>query len=217
MRLDLRTLDKDRAEALRLTPVSRETLERLDRYVEQVVRWSSSKNLVAHSTLPFLWTRHVADSLQLLPLLGDDVVIADLGSGAGFPGLVLAAALADKPGAMVHCIESKIGKAAFLREASRICGLPVTVHARRIDDVVPDLRGSVRVVTARALAPLTDLLRLSYPLLKSGARAVFLKGQDVERELTDASICWRLSVERKASVTDPRGQVLLVHQADSLP
>jgi len=217
MRLDLRTLDQDRAEALRLTPVSRETLERLDRYIEQVVRWSSSKNLVAPSTLPFLWTRHVADCLQLVPYLGDDVVIADLGSGAGYPGLVLAAALADKPGAMIHCIESKIGKAAFLREAARICGLPVTVHARRIEDVVPDLCGSVRVVTARALAPLSDLLRLSHPLLKSGARAVFLKGQDVERELTDASICWRLMVERKASVTDPRGQVLLVHQADSLP
>ena len=105
-------LAADRARALTLTPVSRETSERLDRFVEFLLTWQRTTNLIAPSTIPQLWTRHVADSLQLIELAPDARAWIDLGSGGGFPGLVIACALADKPGAMVHLVESnEIGRA----------------------------------------------------------------------------------------------------------
>ena len=112
-------LSADRERALALTPVSRETTARLDRFVETLLDWQQRMNLIAPSTIPILWTRHVADSLQLLALAPTARVWADLGSGAGFPGLVIACALADTDGAQVHLIESNGKKAAFLREAVR--------------------------------------------------------------------------------------------------
>src|ERR1700704_5018950 len=115
-------LASDRARALALTPVSRETSERLDRFVELLLTWQRTTNLIAASTIPHLWTRHVADSLQLLELAPDARVWIDLGSGGGFPGLVIACALADKPGALIHLVESNAKKAAFLREAQRVTG-----------------------------------------------------------------------------------------------
>ena len=122
-------LAKDREQALALTPVSRETAERLDRFVDLLFDWQRRVNLIAPSTEPVLWTRHIADSLQLLPLAPDARVWADLGSGAGFPGLVIACALADRPGALVHLVESNGKKTAFLREAARAIDAPVVVHA----------------------------------------------------------------------------------------
>src|SRR5580698_6959417 len=113
-------LAADKAEALRLTPVSRETEMRLDRYVHLLRQWQAKTNLVAPSTLPNLWTRHIADSLQLLALAPSAKRWADLGSGGGFPGVVLACALADVPEATVHLIERNAKKAAFLREALRV-------------------------------------------------------------------------------------------------
>src|ERR1700685_1362074 len=122
-------LAADRSRALALTPVSRETLDRLDRFVAILLEWQQRMNLIAPSTEPILWTRHIADSLQLLALAPNARRWADLGSGAGFPGLVLACALADTPGAEVHLVESKIKKATFLREAAQVTGAPAIVHA----------------------------------------------------------------------------------------
>ena len=123
-------LAADKKRALALTPVSRETEQRLDRFVELLLLWQSKFNLVASSTLPILWTRHIADSLQLLPLAPDAKVWVDFGSGAGFPGIPIACALADTPGVMVHLVESVGKKANFLREVVRELGLPAIRSTR---------------------------------------------------------------------------------------
>ncbi|MDU0957956.1 MAG: RsmG family class I SAM-dependent methyltransferase, partial [Bradyrhizobium sp.] len=114
----------DKAAALALTPVSRETEQRLDRYVALLLEWQAKTNLVAPSTLPHLWTRHISDSLQLLDLVPDAKIWVDLGSGGGFPGVVLACALAERPGAQVHLVERIAKKTDFLREAIRVTGAP---------------------------------------------------------------------------------------------
>src|ERR1700679_3065616 len=118
----------DKAAALKLTPVSRETADRLQRYVDLLLEWQAKTNLVAPSTLPNLWTRHISDSLQLLGLAPSRVRWAALGSGGGFPGVVLACGLAETPGARIHLVERNAKKAAFLREALRVTGAPGTVH-----------------------------------------------------------------------------------------
>src|SRR4030088_3532667 len=120
-------LAADKAAALALTPVSRETEARLDRYIELLGEWQAKTNLVAPSTLPQLWTRHIADSLQLLTLAPDAKIWVDLGSGGGFPGVVLACALAEMPGVQIHLVERNAKKAAFLREAIRVTGSPGVV------------------------------------------------------------------------------------------
>src|SRR5262249_56616857 len=124
----------DRARALKLTPVSRETLERLDRFVGLLLTWQQTTNLIAPSTILHLWTRHIADSLQLLEFAPEAEVWVDLGTGGGFPGLAIACALANRPGAHVHLVESNNKKAAFLREAQRLTEAPATVHATRIEE-----------------------------------------------------------------------------------
>src|SRR3954452_3854377 len=126
----------DKAAAVALTPVSRETEARLEAYVGLLVQWQAKTNLVASSTLPNLWTRHISDSLQLLSLAPGAKIWVDLGSGGGFPGVVLACALAETAGAMVHLVERNAKKAAFLREALRITGAAGTVHLADIGDYV---------------------------------------------------------------------------------
>jgi len=201
-------LAADRARALALTPVSRETLDRLDRFAETLLAWQQRINLIAPSTEPKLWTRHIADSLQLLALAPQAKIWVDLGSGGGFPGLVIACALADKPGARVHLVESSTKKAAFLREAARATGAPAEVHAVRIEDFVENLAMPVDVVTARALAPLVRLLTATYPLLKTGALGLFPKGQDVDAELTEAAKCWSIQSSLAPSLTDPKAKIV---------
>ncbi len=198
-------------------PVSRETAERLTLYVDLLRRWNPSKNLVAASTLDAVWSRHIADSLQVLRCAPDAKVWVDLGSGGGLPALVVAAVLAERPGAMVHCVESKLGKAAFLQEAGRQMRVPVKVWPKRIEDVVGREITSADVVSARALAPLADLLSLANPLLKTGAVGVFPKGQDVGVELTQAAKYWRFSHRSVPSVTDPRGTILVVTDVQAAP
>src|SRR5947207_1982372 len=144
----------DKAAALALTPVSREAEARLDRYVGLLLEWQAKTNLVAPSTLPTLWTRHIADSLQLLALAPSAKVWVDLGSGGGFPGVVLACALAQTSGAMLHLVERNAKKAAFLREALRVTGARGMVHLTEIGDTVDRITGPVDCVTARAVAPL---------------------------------------------------------------
>jgi 16S rRNA (guanine527-N7)-methyltransferase len=203
-------LADDRARALQLTPVSRETLARLDRLVEVLLPVAAHTNLIARSTIPQLWTRHIADSLQLLTLAPEAKCWIDLGSGAGFPGLVIACAMADQLGASVHLVESIQKKAAFLREAAQQIQLPVTVHAVRIEDFGKNTDIKADVVTARALAPLDHLMRLAYPLLKSGALGLFPKGQDVEGELTEASKSWNIEVSLVPSKTSPASRIVVV-------
>ena len=203
------TADRDRA--LRLIPVSRETAARLDRFVEVLLEWQKKTNLIAPSTLSSLWTRHIADSLQLLALASDAKIWIDLGAGAGFPGLVIAAALADSPGAaVVHLVESNGKKAAFLREAARHIGVAAQVHAERIEDFAKKFTGEADVVTARALAPLKTLLELAFPLLKTGAQGLFLKGQDVDAELTEASKYWNVEANLVPSKTQPESRIVVV-------
>jgi 16S rRNA (guanine527-N7)-methyltransferase len=191
----------DKPAALALTPVSREMEARLDAYVDLLLQWQAKTNLVASSTLPNLWTRHISDSLQLLALVPEAKVWVDLGSGGGFPGVVLACAMADTPGAMVHLIERNARKAGFLREALRITGAAGTVHLADIGDSVDSLAGPVDCVTARAVAPLHQLVGFAEPLVGKGAKALFLKGQDVEAELTEATRYWTLTPRLHASLT----------------
>jgi 16S rRNA (guanine527-N7)-methyltransferase len=198
----------EKAAALALTPVSRETEERLDRYVGLLLEWQAKTNLVAPSTLPNLWTRHVSDSLQLLALAPQAKVWADLGSGGGFPGLVLACALAERPGAMVHLVERNSKKAAFLREALRVTASPGTVHLAEIGDTVDRITGPVDCVTARALAPLHQLIGLAEPLVRRGAKALFLKGQDVEAELTEATKYWNIQPKLHSSRSGGQGWIV---------
>jgi 16S rRNA (guanine527-N7)-methyltransferase len=207
-------LSADRARALALIPVSRETLARLDEFVSLLAKWQTRTNLVAPASMSHVWTRHVADSLQLLPLAPDARTWIDLGSGGGFPGAAIACALAETAGATVHLVESNAKKVAFLREAQRLLKLPVLVHAARIEDVANSVADSADVVTARALAPLDRLLQLAEPLLKTGAQGLFPKGQDVEAELTEASKYWKIDATLVPSKTSPHGRVVVVRRVE---
>ncbi|MGA7804213.1 16S rRNA (guanine(527)-N(7))-methyltransferase RsmG [Bradyrhizobium sp.] len=198
----------DKAAALTITPVSHETEARLDRYIDLLGEWQAKTNLVAPSTLPQLWTRHVADSLQLLALAPSAKVWIDLGSGAGFPGIVLACALAGSPGATVHLVERNTKKAAFLREAIRVTAAPGVVHLSAIEDIVDSHDGPVDCVTARALAPLHQLVAFAEPLVRKGAKALFLKGQDVESELTEATKYWNIKPNLHSSRTGGQGWIV---------
>ena len=210
----------DRARALTLTPVSRETLERLDRFVALLLEWQQRTNLIAPSTVPYLWTRHIADSLQLLALAPEARAWVDLGSGGGFPGLVIACALAGIPAAHVHLIESHGKKAAFLREAQRLTGSPASVEAMRIEEFVKTFEGRVDVITARAVSPLKSLFSQTFPLLgKSGAIALFPKGQHAELELREAresrtAQAWAMDATLVPSRTDPAGRIVVIRNVE---
>jgi 16S rRNA (guanine527-N7)-methyltransferase len=208
-------LRADKAAALRLVSVSRETEKRLDRFVELLLTWQARINLVAPSTLCRVWTRHIADSLQLLAHAPQARIWVDLGSGAGFPGLVLACVLAPGDRGMVHLVESDSRKAAFLREAARITGASAEIHMLRIEDFTERWGGTADLVTARALAPLAKLMDFAAPLLEKGAQALLPKGQDVEAELTEAAKCWHIEAELLPSVTDPRGRIVYVKSIKS--
>lgn len=201
-------LTADRNNALALTPVSRETAARLDRFIDLLQTWQAKTNLVSPTTVPTLWTRHVSDSLQLLALAPAAQIWVDLGSGGGFPGMVLACALADTPGALVHLIERSGKKAAFLREALRVTGAAAVVHLADIEDIVDRLEGPINCVTARAVAPLHQLIGFAEPLVKRGAKALFLKGQDVEVELTEATKYWKIEPQLHSSRTGGHGWIV---------
>ena len=204
----------DKAAALALTPVSRETEARLDRYVDLLREWQAKTNLVATSTLPTLWTRHISDSLQLLDIAPSAKIWVDLGSGGGFPGVVLACALAETPGAMVHLVERNAKKAAFLREALRVTGSPGTVHLADIGDSVDRIAGPDDCVTARAVAPLHQLIGFAEPLMRRGAKALFPKGQDVEAELTEATKYWKMTSHLHSSRTGGHGWIVELDQVE---
>ena len=193
---------EDVAAALQRLGVSRETLDRFALHLRLLTKWQPTINLVGPATLADAWHRHVLDSVQLFPLLPPESrVLVDLGSGAGFPGMTLALMGIES----VHLIESDARKAAFLREVARETSAPVTVHAKRVDAV----RALVAdTVTARALAPLTDLVSMSLPFMAPTGVCLFPKGRTAEDELTAAGQSWRMQVERFNSVTDRSATIL---------
>jgi len=203
-------LAADKAEALKLTPVSRETQQRLEAFIDLLLQWQKKTNLISPATIPCLWTRHVADSLQLLDLVPEAKTWVDFGSGGGFPGIPVACVLADRPGAKVHLVESNGKKAAFLREAIRATGLPAVVHARRIEDCGDSFGDKIDVVSARALAPLKILCDQAFPLIAKGAVGLFPKGQDVAAELTEAAKYWRVEARTVPSRTSPDGCIVVI-------
>jgi 16S rRNA (guanine527-N7)-methyltransferase len=203
-------LASDRRNALQLIQVSRETAMRLDRLVGLLLQWQRRTNLIAPSTVPKLWTRHIADSLQLVALAPQARRWIDLGSGGGFPGLILGCALADESNAKIDLVESVGKKCAFLREAARVVELPVTVHCERVEKFVQNFTGHADVVTARALAPLSVLCGYLEPLLKRGAQALLPKGQDVGSELTEAARCWNITADLVPSRTDRQARIVVI-------
>ena len=169
--------DDDRNAALRLAPVSRETLERLDAYVALLAKWRKAVNLISEATFAEVWTRHIADSAQLLLFAPSAKIWVDMGSGAGFPGMVVAIQLAGTAGARVHLIESDQRKCGFLREVARATGAPVQIHNERIETAAPRITDIVDAVTARALAPLPRLIAFAKIWLDAGATGVFPRGK----------------------------------------
>ena len=185
-----------------IVPVSRETLVRLEAYADLLTTWNQRLNLVGRGTIDDLWRRHILDSAQLHALIpaGAETLV-DLGSGAGFPGIVLAI----MGGPEVHLIESDQRKCVFLREAIRVTGAQAKVHAVRIE-AAPPLQADV--VTARALAPLEKLLDHAARFLKPGGTCLFLKGKTAAEELTAAREAWHMKVDTLPSRSDQTGSIL---------
>ncbi|MCW2308657.1 16S rRNA (guanine(527)-N(7))-methyltransferase RsmG [Rhodobium gokarnense] len=198
-------------EAVRaILDVSRESAERLSIYVDLLKRWQKRINLVSGKTVENLWTRHVADSAQALAAAPNARRWMDLGSGAGFPGIVTAILLAETPGASVDLVESDQRKASFLRTVSRETGIPATVHVARIEDVVADWTAPVDAVSARALAPLSRLCGYTESMVGHGAVAVFHKGRDFSRELEEANRFWIIDLVEKVSSIEPDSRIVVI-------
>ena len=191
--------------------VSRESRSKIELYVKLLLNWQQRINLIGPATVDAVWERHVCDSLQLLPLLPENTrSIAELGSGAGIPGLILAMAA----GLEAHLYESNGKKAAFLREAARQTGTSARVHNVRLETLQAQKNlPVVQCVVARALAPLPLLLDYAEPFISRGAIGLFHKGQDVDAELTQATKYWKMASIKHASQCDSRGVILEIREA----
>ena len=190
---------QDFAEAFK---VPRETIHRLTRYADLLAHWQKATNLVAPSTLGLLWSRHFADSAQLLSLAQNARLWLDLGSGAGFPGLVVAILQAGRPEFRMHLVESNRKKCAFLAEVVRATEAPVDIHAMRIEELAESAQSlEPDVVSARALAPLPRLLELASPFFGPGTRGLFLKGREAQSEINAARADWDFSMRLHPSLT----------------
>jgi 16S rRNA (guanine527-N7)-methyltransferase len=199
---------EDFAEVFR---VPRETIHRLVRYADLLALWQKSKNLVAPSTLERLWSRHFADSAQLSGLAPKARLWLDLGSGAGFPGLVIAILEAGRPDFRMHLVESNRKKCAFLGEVVRATKAPADIHAMRIEDLAENAH-SLRpdVVSARALAPLPRLLELAAPFFGPETRGLFLKGREIETEIAEARRRFDFDCRLQPSLTAPDSHIVEV-------
>jgi len=179
----------------------RDAREPLEAFVGLLERWQATHNLVGPGTLEDIWERHIADSAQLVELFPKARRWLDLGSGAGFPGLVVAILLRNVAGASVALVESNAKKCAFLREAVRVTGAPADVVCDRIESVAKRWTQPVDIVTARALAPLSVLCAFVEPLLARGAVAVFHKGRAFDAEMCEARQTWDIDlVEHRSRV-----------------
>jgi 16S rRNA (guanine527-N7)-methyltransferase len=196
----------DAAAFQRLTGCTDAQLADMTRFKALLGEWNEVMNLVGPATIPTYWNRHAWDSAQLLQLAPDARTWADLGVGAGLPGVVLAILLKDTPGAKVHLVESMAKRCKFLRVVADALKLPVEIHNARAEEL--DLK--VEIVTARACAPMVRLLGYAQPYLKRGATAWFLKGQDVASELAEAATYWKFESTLRSSLSDPRGQIVQV-------
>ena len=182
--------------------VSRETTARLELYAAMLEKWNRSINLVGRGTVEDLWRRHMLDSAQLLPLIpAETTSLVDFGSGAGFPGLVLAICGVKN----THLIESNRKKCTFLREVARETGAPVTIHNERVEEIESF---QADIITSRALAPLSKLLDMAGPFMTKHSILLFLKGKHADWELTDAAKEWKMRVDQIPSHTDPEGLIL---------
>lgn len=190
-------------------PLSEDEQRRLTIYQDLLLRWQAMLNLVSAASLPQLWTRHIADSAQLRDIAPDAVRWADLGSGGGFPGLVLAILLADKRDARVHLIEGDKRKAAFLQAVSRETGTPAVIHPASVEETLPTLE-PLDVVTSRATAALDQLLQWSLPALRQGATGLFLKGRTAAAEIEALSDAALFDLSTLPSRTDPSGRIVSV-------
>ncbi|MBO9710060.1 MAG: 16S rRNA (guanine(527)-N(7))-methyltransferase RsmG [Caulobacter sp.] len=196
----------DAAAFQRMVGVSDAVLSDLARYQALLAEWNAVMNLVGPATIATYWNRHAWDSAQLLNYAPEAKVWADLGAGAGLPGIVLAILLKETPGAKVHLVESMAKRCRFLRVVADELKLPVEIHNARAEEL--DLK--VQVVTARACAPMVRLLGFAQPYFKRGAEAWFLKGQDVASELAEAATYWKFESDLRPSLSDPRGHVVHV-------
>jgi 16S rRNA (guanine527-N7)-methyltransferase len=178
----------------------------VEAYRHMLTAANTQINLVGESTLGDFWRRHFIDSAQLAWFAPGAGVWADLGSGAGLPGIILAILMKGRPGARVHLVESVAKRARFLSDVATSLDLPVTLHHARAES----LKLKVEVVTARACAPLSRLLGFAQPYMERGARGLFLKGQEVDAEIAGARAAWRFQAETLSSLSDPRGRVLSV-------
>jgi 16S rRNA (guanine527-N7)-methyltransferase len=193
-----------------VVPVSRETGQRLQIYIALLRHWQAAKNLISRGTLEQVWTRHIVDSAQCVSVCGDARRWIDLGSGAGFPGLVIALLLADTPDARVDLVESNGRKSAFLRAVIRETGAPAVVHSTRIEQLAQSWTRPIDAVCARALAPLPKLLELAAPFLGEKSRCVFHKGQDFVSEMKDATQYWGFDLVEHISRTDSNSRILVM-------
>ena len=191
-----------------VVPVSRETGDRLEAFIALLRKWQRAENLISVQTLPEVWRRHVADSAQLVTLHPEARHWLDLGSGAGFPGLVVAILSAECPGSMMHLIESNRRKCAFLRQVIRETGAPARVHEGRVETVLSTWSAPVDRISARAVAPLADLLALAAPLMERGVPAAFHKGRDFVREIADATQSWDFDLVKHDSRVGDGGVIL---------
>jgi 16S rRNA (guanine527-N7)-methyltransferase len=201
-------LARNREAAIRLVPLSGAEQQRLTVYQDLLLRWQGMLNLVSAASLPHLWTRHIADSAQLRDLAPNALRWADLGSGGGFPGMVIAILLADRPGAQVHLIERDRRKAAFLQTVSRETGAAAVVHPQSGEKVIAAL-DKVEIVTSRATASLLQLIGWSQPLLQRGATGLFLKGRTAQQEIDSVSDAG-LDLSTLPSRTDSSGRIVSV-------
>ena len=180
----------------------------LQQYRSYLEDWNQKMNLVGPSTLDIFWSRHAWDSAQILPLEPEALTWADLGAGAGLPGIVLAILQKNRPGFHMHLVESMAKRCRFLAEVVNGLGLPATIHNSRAED----LSLTVDIVTARACAPMTRLLGYAQPYLKRGATALFLKGQDVAVEMEEATKSWSFEADILPSFSDARGSIVRVRK-----
>jgi 16S rRNA (guanine527-N7)-methyltransferase len=204
--------DPGRAAGALLAGLPDETLRRLKIYETLLKKWQRAVNLVGSSELDELWVRHFADSLQVADAVPGARRWLDLGSGAGFPGLVTAIKLAGVPSAAVHLVEANRRKCAFLRDAARETGAPAIVHCGRIEDIMPALDGPFDAVSARALAPLPVLIAYAEKFLDAGAVGVFPKGKGFAAELTQTLTEGKYSITAIESKTDPAARLIVVRR-----
>lgn len=189
--------------------VPRETIHRLTRYAELLAHWQKTTNLIAPSTLPQLWSRHFADSAQLRTLAQNARLWLDLGSGAGFPGLVIAILQTGTPDFRMHLVESNRKKCAFLAEVARETKAPVEIHAMRIEALAESAHSlKPDMVSARALAPLPRLFELASPFFGPSTRGLFLKGREAEAEIALAREAWNFTARLHGSLTSPDSHII---------